>query len=466
MTSIFTFGDPRLPSVSFETVTFPDPDSLSLLIARYFDFAVPTYRVLHRPTVEVWFKRVHSLQLSQKAILYTMLAQTTLVNAQSTTGNAGETGEAYFSAAGALLAKEHGQPTLASIQARFLGVLYLLSTARINQAWFQLGIVVQLIVALGFHRISRTQTAHSTSIIDAECRKRILWSAYTVYKYLSVILGRPHLLQAEETDQDLPRSVNDEDLKKDTIQLHARRDCLMEAPRQHIMLAKIVERITKQQYTIKRMRRQDLIDTATALNTEVSHWQQGLPALLSGAIHPSSLIPIFQRQLEVLRLARAHAIMLLNRPLLARNYAKHLSEPYASRYQAAVLACVQAAEDVVELIQSFVLEDQFFPAFWYSQYIAFNAISILYIFVLLHRQSAVGLPSLTWSGDSDLAMANTNGNTFFERVVAGHSHLAQASRNSSGSSHRYHIVLEELREEVKRQISKPTRKEPRAVSDQ
>lgn len=39
-------------------------------------------------------------------------------------------------------------------------VLHLLSTARINQAWFQLSVIVQLVVSLGFHRIRRTQTAH------------------------------------------------------------------------------------------------------------------------------------------------------------------------------------------------------------------------------------------------------------------------------------------------------------------
>lgn len=86
-----------------------------------------------------------------------------------------------------------------------------------------------------------------------------------------MILGPPCLLQVEETNQDLARSVNDECPGEDTIQLHARKDCLMEAPRQHIMLAKIVERIIKQQYAIKEMSKQDLTDTATALNREVSH---------------------------------------------------------------------------------------------------------------------------------------------------------------------------------------------------
>lgn len=53
--SIFTFGDAPLPDYdpSF-CVVLPRADA-QRLVERYFDFAMPTYRFLHRQTVQGWF---------------------------------------------------------------------------------------------------------------------------------------------------------------------------------------------------------------------------------------------------------------------------------------------------------------------------------------------------------------------------------------------------------------------------
>jgi len=203
---------------------------------------------------------------------------------------------------------------------------------------------------------------------------------------------------------------------------------------------------------LKQMRKQRLVETATAANLEISLWQAQLPAFLSGAIHPSSLIPIFQRQLTVLRLAHSHAIMLVNRPLLLRNYARSLGPEHLSQYRAAVQACIRAAQDVVEVIESFVLEDQFFPAFWYTQYIAFNALSILYVYLLQRQKQSNHLLPMMWEPGTLSSDAIIDDAAFFERVCTGHRHLAQATSNAAPSL-RYSIVLEELRDEVERGLS-------------
>lgn len=39
---------------------------------------------------------------------------------------------------------------------------------------------------------------------DIDCRKRVFWSAYTLDRYLSVILGRPRIFRDEDIDQSLP----------------------------------------------------------------------------------------------------------------------------------------------------------------------------------------------------------------------------------------------------------------------
>jgi hypothetical protein len=53
--SMFTFGDSPLPSSS-DTSFFvlPPKSEAQILVARYFNFALPTHRFLHQPTVESW----------------------------------------------------------------------------------------------------------------------------------------------------------------------------------------------------------------------------------------------------------------------------------------------------------------------------------------------------------------------------------------------------------------------------
>jgi hypothetical protein len=52
--SIFTFGDAPLPGFDPSFFVLPPRDEAQRLVDRYFDFAVPTHRFLHRPTVNAW----------------------------------------------------------------------------------------------------------------------------------------------------------------------------------------------------------------------------------------------------------------------------------------------------------------------------------------------------------------------------------------------------------------------------
>jgi hypothetical protein len=55
--SIFTFGDAPLTSVDADlSFCMMIPQNVAQkLVDRYFDFAMPTYRFLHRPTIQAWF---------------------------------------------------------------------------------------------------------------------------------------------------------------------------------------------------------------------------------------------------------------------------------------------------------------------------------------------------------------------------------------------------------------------------
>ena len=104
-----------------------------------------------------------------------------------------------------------------------------------NQAWYVFGNALQIISALGLHRKPHsvwdegTRTPGGRDYISLQCRKRTFWMAYTLDKYLCVVLGRPTHYHDNDIDQDLPDCVND-----DEMQLHGptatagMEDCLID----------------------------------------------------------------------------------------------------------------------------------------------------------------------------------------------------------------------------------------------
>lgn len=115
-----------------------------------------------------------------------------------------------------MLTMELGPPRLETVQARLGQCLYLLSSSRANECWYTFGTAVQLVTAIGLHRRCAPKLSKKgISYLERELRKRILWSAYTLDKYLNVIFGRPRLLHDVDIDQELPDEVNDEDILQD-----------------------------------------------------------------------------------------------------------------------------------------------------------------------------------------------------------------------------------------------------------
>lgn len=106
------------------------------------------------------------------------------------------------------LAKESGPIRLASVQARLTQCYFLLTQSRVNHCWRTFGTVSQLALAVGLNRSPRT----GMSNIEAECRRRTFWCAYTLDVHLSVVLGRPQLFHEEDIDAEYPADIEDERL--------------------------------------------------------------------------------------------------------------------------------------------------------------------------------------------------------------------------------------------------------------
>jgi hypothetical protein len=273
--------------------------------------------------------------------------------------------------------------------------------------------------------------------------------------YMSIMFGRPRFLRDDDIDQEYPKCINDEQLESQgVVQTSRKRDCLMIAPIQHAKLARIVSRAMKEQYAIRRTSNDERIVMIRRCNSEIMAWQESLPPFLSGAIHPSSLIVVLQRQATVLRLAKAHAIMLINRPLLVRK----------PPMQDEIRRCLLSAKDVVEHLMEAFTTDQVYSTFWLAQvrhslvdmykttkhidltnknfkYIAFNAVSILFIYVIqCARRQITPLDGVDISPQHLI-------------IIAGRAQecLANAS-NSNAPSLRYSIILKELQQRAAQDV--------------
>lgn len=462
-TSIFHFGDRVAPEVQLGDFEWPDRAEAEALARRYFDFACPTYRTLHQPTIEREIRElyredtqfdggryVREQSSASHAVLLMVFSTATMFRSDANgritdADDAGwKTSELYFAKAEQLLSQEIGEPRLESAQARFLMVLYLLSSSRANKAWFTLGTTIQLMMALGLHS-RRSRKDDEKDLVQRECRRRILWCSYTLDKYISVILGRPRLWHDEDLDEELPARVNDTDLLPTPTQ-SPKRDCVMDAPVFHALLARTLSQAAKEPYVVAGISHRDQLNTIGALCKSVAEWHARLPPLLSGSIHPSSLVPIFQRQLTVLQLARYHLLMFITRPLLLRNYGRTWPDCEAS-YVHYLGVCLTAARDAVEMVLTFVRENQLFHAFWYSQYIAFNALSIIYIYLIQVRRGRI--PQISGSFIHETYSFSLDEPTLYRLSETAQHHLADAtSRNAP--SWKYSAILQGLRRELER----------------
>ncbi|KAE8148870.1 fungal-specific transcription factor domain-containing protein [Aspergillus avenaceus] len=469
--SIFHFGDRAVPEPPLSKFQWPSLETAESLVHTYFEFASPTYRILHQQTVERIVQRLYQsgrpengdsnsweegeVTGTSRAIILLVFSTATLfkMDGKGRMTDADEIGretsEQYFSKADRILSQEPGAPSLESVQARLLMVLYLLCSSRTHRAWFTLGTTIQLIMILGLHSRRRNKDVGRLSLIRRECQRRVVWCSYTVDKYLSFMLGSPRLWHDEDLDEELPARANDEDVTEGSINPPVR-DCVLDAEVFHALLARILSRAAKKPYVVAGIVDREEIKTIHTLCGSVEEWQAGLPPFLSGLIHPSSLVPLFRRQLTVLQLARYHALMFITRPLLLRNYAQIWTDCETS-YVKYLCVCLTSAKQTVEMITSFARENQLFSAFWYSQYIAFNALSIIYIYLIQVQRNRIS-PLRQRRGSTENSMKSAtelDESTLYAIAETAQYDLAQATTRNA-PSWKYSTILEGLRRELER----------------
>ncbi|GAQ03292.1 hypothetical protein ALT_0613 [Aspergillus lentulus] len=470
ITSVFKFGDKPYSNYREAGFTLPPFEKALELVGIYFDFSMVTYRFLHRGSVEEWLKQVYAdnicfanpptgVMVARTAIILMIFAVGTLYEEQRP-GDPGEfrnESERWYAASRWASSMESGPPRLESVQSRLGQCLYLLSSSRANECWYTFGTALQLVTALGLHRkYPAKMSKHGNSYLEQQLRKRIFWSAYTLDKYLSVMFGRPRLLHDEDTDQELPDEINDEDiLEEDPRRRTGSPDCMMIASVLHYRLGRILGEISRQLYTINPHTQDSPLETAARLASDLEKWKQTAPPLFN-SVRATSLIPPLCRQSQVLQLAYSHAMIHATRSFLLNDFTDLSRRPSVPHPMVSshVRKCIDAAEDVMKLVDSLAKQGVLIQSFWFTHYVCFCAIIVVYIHTIQQYRLASDPDTASPRSVEDSGYLHT----LFSLAETCQQHLAEATRKNC-PSRRYSIILEELRKEVHRQMGTPIQPE-------
>ncbi|CDM34501.1 Zn(2)-C6 fungal-type DNA-binding domain [Penicillium roqueforti FM164] len=470
-TAVFMFGDKPYSNPQDAEFTLPTLEKALELVGIYFDYSMVTYRFVHRGNVEEWTRQVYQNNIglsnlpvgnmvARTAIVLMIIAVSTLymeMRPGEMPGGPGERleSERWYAASKYMSSLESGPPRLETIQARLGQCLYLLSSSRANECWYSFGTTMQIVTALGLHRRGPAKVSNNgCSYLELELRKRIFWSVYTLDKYLSIMFGRPRLLHDEDIDQELPNETNDIDLlEEDPTRRTGSTDSMMIASVLHYRLGRILGDISRQLYSINTLSRDSPLETAIRLTSELEKWKETVPPLFN-SVHPTSLIPPLCRQSQVLQLAYSHAMIHVTRSFLLNDFTDLSRRPKVPHPMVSshVHKCIQAAEDIMTIVDGLAHQGVLIQSFWFTHYVCFCAVLVIYIHTIQqHRKSMGGSSSASVSSvgsprDPDKLRQ------LFSLAESCQQHLAEATRKNC-PSRRYGIILEELRQEVHRQIS-------------
>jgi hypothetical protein len=460
-TSTLSFGDAKVRQSEVSQFAWPEHRTATRLLEQFFEFASPTYRYMHEPTQKDWLQHIYNktdvplaaqaciLLIFASASVFTVDRHSDIIDADH---QGWESSEMYYQKAETLLSQETGPPHLESVQARFAAVQYLLSSSRPNKALFTFGTMVQLMQMVGIHRKqSERARVAGRDLITVEIHKRLFWCAFTLDKYLSIVMGRMPLLSVDYTNQTLPMIIDDEDLTSEGIRQRnpARgRDSVLHATISHIEIGLILARASQEHNRLPATTEYSHVQAAVRASQEIRDWHSRLTPILSGVVHPGSLIPCFRRQQNILSLARLHAIMFVTRPLLLRDLSTSLPETECRQYRDHLCFCISAAKEAIEITNGSAPYRALYPAFWFSQYIAFSAISIIHIYIIQLSRNRIpsDLFDIT-SYESPMHIKN-----LYDLALEGQRLLAEAGVKSA-PVWRYSPILESLSADTGRYIA-------------
>lgn len=199
-------------------------------------------------------------------------------------------------------------------------------------------------------------------------------------------------------------------------------------------MTRVLGQILHNMYSIKPRPTDHLLSFVTRSKSEICEWKAQLPPFL-GTINPSSLAPRFRRQAITLRLAYSHAVIHATRPFLLGTIGGDGESSDIINEQ--ISECISSAKLVLETVDTMASDDPLFHAFWWTHFVTFCALAVVYVWEIQRHLS-------------DLTLYNQEYHEgLFELAERCQTHLAEATASNS-PGRRYSVILKELQAEAKR----------------
>ncbi|KAL1640960.1 hypothetical protein SLS58_006399 [Diplodia intermedia] len=232
--------------------------------------------------------------------------------------------------------------------------------------------------------------------------------------------------------------------------------------REYSRFSRILANILRDLYGIRPPSTSDRYRLAAKYNDALNNWRASVAYLLdTDGVDPSLFLPIFLRQRNVLNLAFWHAQILVHRPFLLSNFAGLSSynlhhRPSGSRDSSDggggggklayhVQCCLDAATNIVRVVDELTRSGQIYSTFWFTHYFAFCAVVVLYVHTIQQQQRRLPSTSTTTAaGDNDNEQPS-----HYRAASRCHDQISRIATKGS-LAERYGVVLQELRMELLR----------------
>ncbi|KAJ9633357.1 hypothetical protein H2204_007074 [Knufia peltigerae] len=441
-------GDIPQPPIN-RNQPLPTREEAITLVERYFQFAMPTYRFLHRPTTERWISQLRDGAQLSKAETACALIVCSQSLVYTTAGdryqNGGDEGlnrsRAYFDKARSLLNQEPGPATLVSVQARLAMCLYLMSTFRINECRFSFSFVCTILTSIGLQR--KPLSPNKLDLVTLESRKRTFWCAYVLDGYLSAMLGQPRILHDGDIDQEYPRNIDDNDLvpseSPDDLPLHGN----LEAFIAHADLSRLMGRNNQLLYPLQPLTEDEVLVRTYQMLDALDAWRDSLPEFLKPRDKTLTGQRTFERQNTTLKMAYAHLRILVTRRCLLADFTRlgrgqRRGGPTTEGHGhhgalKPIEECIASVWTILNTIDELNKKGTIYQGFWFQPYVALVAISTLYVFLIQRSRSRY------------LEQAFDRVDVYLEKARRCQDFLAKLAPEGS-QSRRHHELLIRLRD--------------------
>lgn len=295
---------------------------------------------------------------------------------------------------------------MVSLQAIVFMIQFLQSSAKLSTCYSYIGVALRSALRMGLHRSFNI----NFTPIEAETRKRLFWVIWRMDTYVGAMLGLPHFLEDEDVDQDYPSEVDDEYITEtEILPMPKGTISVMAAANAHAKIIQVLAKVCRYVYPTKGTQTGGKYSVTYSVSyskireieQDMQNWLDELPmALKPGGEAPPIIIrcvfscaqPLtsanVRRVQQLLRMAFAHAQLLLYRPFL--HYVSQSNRDKSSvdqRAFACASACVSVSRNIIHIMAEMKRQDILIGAYWFSMYTTFFAIMTLLYFVLEHPDS-------------------------------------------------------------------------------